>query len=48
MRGTKWLVQDTCSTTLTRVKRGRVEVRDFVKKKTVFVKAGKRYIARKK
>jgi hypothetical protein len=48
VRGTKWLVEDTCSTTLTRVKRGRVEVRDFVKKKTVLVKAGKRYTARKK
>jgi hypothetical protein len=44
--GTKWLVEDTCTTTLTRVARGKVSVRDFVKKKTVIVKAGKKYIAR--
>jgi hypothetical protein len=47
VRGTKWLVQDTCSTTTTRVKRGRVAVRDFVKDKTVLVKAGKTYVARR-
>ena len=44
--GTKWLVEDRCTSTLTKVARGRVEVRDFVKKKTVIVKKGKRYIAR--
>jgi hypothetical protein len=44
--GTKWLVEDRCSSTLTRVTRGRVSVRDFVKKKTVIVRAGKKYIAR--
>ena len=44
--GTKWLVEDRCRSTLTRVVRGRVSVRDFVKKKTVIVKRGKRYIAR--
>ncbi len=48
VRGTKWLVQDTCTSTLTRVKRGRVAVRDFVKRKTVLVKAGKKYVARAK
>ena len=46
--GTKWLVEDRCTSTLTKVARGRVEVRDFVKKKTVVVKKGKRYIARAK
>jgi ferric-dicitrate binding protein FerR (iron transport regulator) len=46
--GTKWLVEDTCTTTLTKVVRGRVSVRDFVKRKTVVVKAGKRYLARAK
>ena len=46
--GTKWLVEDRCSSTLTRVVRGRVSVRDFVKKKTVIVRAGKKYIARAK
>jgi hypothetical protein len=44
--GTKWLVQDRCTSTLTRVVRGRVKVRDFVKDKTVLVRAGKKYIAR--
>jgi prealbumin domain-containing protein len=44
--GTKWLVEDRCTSTLTKVARGRVSVRDFVKRKTVVVKKGKRYIAR--
>jgi hypothetical protein len=44
--GTKWLVEDRCKSTLTRVVRGRVKVRDLVKKKTVTVRRGKRYIAR--
>jgi CSLREA domain-containing protein len=46
--GTKWLVEDRCRSTLTRVVRGKVSVRDFVKKKTVTVRKGKRYIARAK
>jgi hypothetical protein len=44
--GTKWLVEDKCTSTLTRVTRGRVSVRDFVKKKTVIVRAGKKYVAK--
>jgi hypothetical protein len=44
--GTKWLVEDRCASTLTRVARGKVRVRDFVKKKNVTVKAGKKYVAR--
>ena len=48
VRGTKWLVEDRCTTTLTRVVRGRVAVRDFVKKKTIVLGRGKRYIARKR
>jgi VCBS repeat protein/FG-GAP repeat protein len=46
--GTRWLVQDRCTSTLTRVVRGRVKVRDFAKRKTVTVRAGKRYVARAK
>jgi CSLREA domain-containing protein len=46
--GTRWLVEDTCKSTLTRVVRGRVSVRDFVKKKTVIVRAGKKYVAKAK
>ena len=48
VRGTKWLVQDNCTSTLTRVSRGAVTVRDLVKHKTVIVRAGKRYTARAK
>jgi hypothetical protein len=48
VRGTKWLVQDSCTSTLTKVARGKVAVRDFGKRKTVIVKAGKQYIARRR
>ena len=41
-------IEDKCTSTLTRVVRGRVSVRDFVKKKTVIVRAGKKYVARAK
>jgi CSLREA domain-containing protein len=44
--GTRWLVEDRCNGTLTRVTRGRVRVRDFRARRTVVVKAGKRYFAR--
>jgi Bacterial Ig domain len=46
VRGTEWLVQDSCSGTLTRVRRGVVAVRDNVKGKTIVLRAGKRYLAR--
>jgi hypothetical protein len=46
VRGTIWLTQDTCTTTLVHVKRGIVDVFDFAKHKHVFVKAGHTYIAR--
>lgn len=48
VRGTRWLTQDSCSSTLTRVVRGVVSVRDEVKRKTIIVRAGKRYTARRK
>jgi hypothetical protein len=44
--GTKWLVEDRCGSTTTRVVTGVVSVRDFVKRKTVRVRAGKKYVAR--
>ncbi len=47
VRGTKWLVEDRCASTLTRVVTGRVAVRDFTEDKTVIVRARKRYIARR-
>jgi hypothetical protein len=46
VRGTKWLVQDSCAGTLTRVVRGTVKVRDNVRHKTITVPAGKSYLAR--
>jgi hypothetical protein len=50
VRGTKWLVEDRCDGTLTRVTRGRVDVRVFRTKKVVrlWKKAGRRssYLAR--
>jgi hypothetical protein len=47
VRGTKWVVIDRCDGTLTRVVRGVVAVRDFKKRKTVIVRAGKQYLARR-
>jgi hypothetical protein len=46
VRGTVWLTADRCDGTLTTVKRGRVAVRDFRRKKTIIVRAGKSYLAR--
>ena len=46
--GTKWLVEDRCTSTLTRVVRGKVSVRDFARRKTVVVRAGKKYVAKAK
>jgi hypothetical protein len=46
VRGTEWLVQDSCEGTLTRVKHGIVSVRDNVRHKTLILRAGKRYLAR--
>jgi hypothetical protein len=48
VRGTKWLVEDRCGNTLTKVTRGRVAVRDKVKRKIVIVRAGKQYVARRR
>ena len=46
VRGTKWLTQDSCAGTRTRVRRGKVDVRDFVLKKTIRLKKGQGYLAR--
>src|SRR5262245_23965695 len=48
VRGTIWLTADRCDGTLTKVTRGTVAVRDFRRKKTILVKAGKSYLARAK
>jgi hypothetical protein len=46
VRGTRWLVADTCKGTLTRVTNGSVVVRDTVRDKRVVLDAGERYLAR--
>jgi ferric-dicitrate binding protein FerR (iron transport regulator) len=46
--GTRWLVEDRCNGTLTRVTEGRVAVRDFVRKRTVIVRAGRQYLAKRR
>jgi hypothetical protein len=46
VRGTRWLTKDRCDGTLTRVKHGRVSVRDLRLHKRVLVKAGHSYFAR--
>jgi hypothetical protein len=48
VRGTRWLVQDTCAGTLTKVAVGVVAVRDNVKRTTVILRARKSYLARPK
>ena len=46
VRGTKWLTEDRCDRTRISVRRGRVSVRDFIKKKTKIIKAGGSYTSR--
>lgn len=48
VRGTRWLVEDRCDGTLTRVRSGIVDVRDTRLKKTIRLRAGKRsqYLAK--
>jgi hypothetical protein len=45
VRGTGWVMSDRCNGTLTVVRRGTVEVTDFVRHVTVVVHAGHRYFA---
>ena len=46
MRGTRWLVEDRCDGTLTRVTKGSVVVRDFARDKRKILRAGESYLAR--
>jgi hypothetical protein len=46
IRGTVWDTIDRCDGTLTKVKKGRVLVRDFGRRRNILVRAGKRYLAR--
>lgn len=45
VRGTKWLTQDLCDGTLTKVEEGVVQVHDFTRNKDVKVRAGRQYVA---
>jgi hypothetical protein len=46
IRGTKWLVQDSCAGTLTKVAVGVVSVRDNIRGKTILLRAPRSYLAR--
>jgi hypothetical protein len=46
VRGTIWMVEDRCDSTLTRVRRGRVVVRDFELRKAIVLSRGESYVAR--
>jgi hypothetical protein len=46
VRGTRWLTQDTCAGTLTRVVAGAVAVRDLRSGRTTLVKRGHQHLAR--
>ncbi|MFL6038040.1 MAG: hypothetical protein ACJ74B_05360, partial [Gaiellaceae bacterium] len=48
VRGTLWLTKETCAATLTRVKQGKVAVRDLRRKRTVLVRAGHSYLAKRR
>jgi Ca2+-binding RTX toxin-like protein len=47
IRGTNWETIDRCDGTLIKVRKGAVTVRDLVKKKSVVVKAGDSYLAKR-
>ena len=46
VRGTIWDITDRCDGTLTRVRRGKVIVRDFRRKKNITLTSGKSYLAK--
>ena len=46
VRGTIWSVTNQCNGTITRVTRGVVKVRDFLRRKTITLRAAKHYLAR--
>ena len=46
VRGTRWLTEERCDGTLTRVTKGSVTVRDLRLRRTIVVRAGSSYLAR--
>jgi hypothetical protein len=47
VRGTVWSTADRCDGTMVRVRRGRVLVRDLGRGRSVLVRAGRHYLARR-
>jgi hypothetical protein len=45
--GTRWLVEDRCNGTLTRVKKGKVRVQQFKPRRTIILRAGQKYFAKR-
>jgi hypothetical protein len=48
VRGTRWLTEDRCGGTLTRVTEGAVVVRDLARRRNVVVRAGHSYLAHRR
>jgi streptogramin lyase len=48
VRGTRWLTEDRCGGTLTRVTDGAVVVRDLARRRSVVVRAGHSYLAKRR
>ena len=46
VRGTQWVTEDRCDGTLTKVKRGKVNVLDFHTRKTITLHAGHSFLAK--
>ena len=46
VRGTQWVTTDRCDGTLTKVREGKVLVRDLQRKRTILLTAGRAYLAR--
>ena len=46
VRGTRWLTEDRCDGTFTRVTHGTVLVRDYKRHRSVLVRAGHSYLAK--
>jgi Ca2+-binding RTX toxin-like protein len=47
VRGTQWLTKDDCRGTFTSVQQGTVVVRDLVKRRTIVLRSGQHYLARR-
>jgi streptogramin lyase len=48
VRGTTWLLRESCAGTFVSVSRGSVSVRDLVRHRTILLRAGGTYLARRK